>query len=581
MRCCPQCHRVWLEAHEFCPSDGTELVEVGSESDPLRGFELDGRYRLLSPLGSGGMGFVYLAEQVGLGRRVAVKMLYAERTREESAVKRFSREARTLAKLDHPGIVRVVDYGESGGAIPYIVMELVQGPALSDVLDATERLHVTHAVGLCIEIADALRAAHLQGITHRDLKPGNIHLDERGGRIAARILDFGLARLDERVSDSVSKLTRAGTVAGTPEYMAPEQIRGEETDGRTDLYALGVLLFEVLTGDVPFLGSTAQAVLAAHLEEPVPPLELPDVSATTSAALENVIARCLEKVRRKRYADAGEISADLKEIARTLPEPPSLTALVRGVGGEADPSAPTLDVQGAAHPESEPPWLGLAGSAAADRELETAISGAKRRRRVTMLLLAGVTLVLGIAAVPVVLAFTRARPVTATANPLTLTEVESPPELTVGPAPMTLRLDPDAPTMIELPGGETQSSYEQRRRALEMTLARRGLRLRDVRHHEEIRSAWAQQDQAARAQRYTDAIAALDALENTARDTSVAAFLHARLDALEARVTGRTDAVTRARIRALRRTVSEASAGRQATRRFLRRLDEVDRELRR
>jgi serine/threonine protein kinase len=206
---------------------------LGGDDDPLAGREIDGRYRLLSLLGVGGMGFVYLAEQVGLGRRVAVKMLFAERARDEAAVRRFAREARTLASVDHPGIVRVLDYGS--GEHPYIAMELVQGPSLQRIVDGTGALPPGLAVRLVARIAEGLAAAHERGIVHRDLKPGNVHVIARDDDVEVRILDFGLALLDPGRNDVSTRLTRAGLVAGTPEYMAPEQIRGEPTDGRTDL----------------------------------------------------------------------------------------------------------------------------------------------------------------------------------------------------------------------------------------------------------------------------------------------------------------------------------------------------------
>ena len=279
MRCCPHCHRVWVESHEYCPADGKPLRPIGAGSDPLRGWKLDGRFELIELLGSGGMGFVYLAEQIGLSRRVAVKMLYAERTKDPKAVKRFAREARALAALDHPGIVRVLDYGR--GPTPYIVMELVEGPSLLQYIGGMGVLQPSLAVRIARRIAEALEAAHEQGITHRDLKPSNVHLVQRDGQLSVRILDFGLALLDEATGGaSSSRLTRSGMVAGTPEYMAPEQIRGEVAGARTDLYALGVLLFESLMGAPPFVGPNPTAIVSKHLEDPVPSVEVLGVSAS-------------------------------------------------------------------------------------------------------------------------------------------------------------------------------------------------------------------------------------------------------------------------------------------------------------
>ncbi len=330
VRCCPSCHRVFSESIEFCASDGTELIEITHRRDPLVGLVLDGRYQLRSLLGAGGMGFVYLAHQTGLGREVAVKMLYAERTRDKNSVRRFRREAIALAGIDHPSVVRVLEYGDGGGTTPYIVMEKVSGRALDEVILVMRILAPRHAVHICAELAEGLAAAHGQGVVHRDLKPSNIQLEAKGEELTVRILDFGLALLaegHEGGSTGGGRLTRQGVIFGTPEYMSPEQIKGKGADSRSDLYSLGCVLYELLVGTPPFVGVTNIAVLGMHIEEPPPRLSLPDLEPALVEDLDAVVRGLLEKNPEKRLGDAGRIARRLRDLEKRLPNPGSLSSL--------------------------------------------------------------------------------------------------------------------------------------------------------------------------------------------------------------------------------------------------------------
>jgi predicted Ser/Thr protein kinase len=541
---------------------------LGGDDDPLAGREIDGRYRLLSLLGAGGMGFVYLAEQVGLGRRVAVKMLFAERARDEAAVRRFAREARTLASVDHPGIVRVLDYGS--GEHPYIAMELVQGPSLQRIVDGTGALPAGLAVRLVARIAEGLAAAHERGIVHRDLKPGNVHVIVRDDDVEVRILDFGLALLDPGRNDVSTRLTRAGLVAGTPEYMAPEQIRGEATDGRTDLYALGVMLFELLVGVPPFAGDNATAIVSAHLQSPIPPLPLSDLERSVRGELDALVRALLAKDPKERPASAADVARTLARIGARLPEVRS----VPWVLGPSDPSAPTIDLaaEQASDASSATAWQ-VTGNAAADRELEHMLSASRRGRRARLAIGALVVVALSAVAIPVAWRVMRHPAPSRLALPVELQRRPSGAQLAAGAGPAAI--DPGAPSLVTRPGGDVQSDYEAARRTLEADLAARGLRLRDLRHHPELRGDLHAQDRAAREGDYVVAATALASLQQAVAVTSNESLLDARLRAVEARVPT-TDGARSAAVRALRLSLADASRDRAATRTFQRRLDGIE-----
>jgi serine/threonine-protein kinase len=542
---------------------------LGGDDDPLAGREIDGRYRLLSLLGVGGMGFVYLAEQVGLGRRVAVKMLFAERSRDEAAVRRFAREARTLASVDHPGIVRVLDYGS--GEHPYIAMELVQGPSLQRIVDGTGALPPGLAVRLVARIAEGLAAAHERGIVHRDLKPGNVHVIVRDDDVEVRILDFGLALLDPGRNDVSTRLTRAGLVAGTPEYMAPEQIRGEPTDGRTDLYALGVMLFELLVGAPPFAGDNATAIVSAHLQSPIPPLPLGDLERSVRNELDATVRALLAKDPNERPASAADVARTLVRIATRLPEVKTMPWVL----GPSDPSAPTIDLateRTESTASSATAWQ-VTGNAAADRELEQMLSASRRGRRARLAIGALVVVALAAVAIPVAWRVARQPAPSRLALPIELQRRPSGAQLAAGAGPAAI--DPTAPSLVTRPGGDAQGDYEAERRKLEADLATRGLRLRDLRHHPELRGDFHAQDRAAREGDYVVAATALASLREGAAVTSNESLLDARLRSAEARV-ATMDGARAAAVRALRLSLADASRDRAATRTFQRRLDGIE-----
>jgi eukaryotic-like serine/threonine-protein kinase len=269
----------------------------------LLGTTLNGRYRLEARIGSGGMSTVYRALDMTLQRRVAVKLMNREVASDSDQLERFRREARAVAQLSHPNIVGVIDAGEDDGR-PYIVFEFVDGETLKDRIRRLGRLPIAEAVAYSIEIARALGAAHARHIVHRDVKPQNVLIDEEG---TAKVTDFGIARtLDEE------GLTADGRVLGTTDYVSPEQALGQHVTGQSDLYSLGVALYEMLTGEVPFKGENQVAVAMKHVREEVPDVRVarPEVSAALAAVVDNATAKRLED----RYADDAELIADLEDV---------------------------------------------------------------------------------------------------------------------------------------------------------------------------------------------------------------------------------------------------------------------------
>ena len=296
-----------------------------------------GHYRITAQLGAGGMGVVYAGEDVRLGRPVALKFVPDELA-DPRALQRLRAEARAASALNHQNICTIYDVGEHEGR-PYLVMELLKGQTLRELL-TNGPIKIHQAVDLGIQVADALDAAHGAGILHRDVKPANLFLMDRG---IVKILDFGLAKhVPEEHADKASgtmvpstepePLTAEGVTVGTVSYMSPEQVTGELLDGRTDLFSLGIVLYECVTGHRPFAGKTSAVILSAILNEsPVAPVVF---NPHIPARLQDVITNCLEKDRELRYQDAAGLRADLKRVRRDLESGPS------AAGESAEPAGP-------------------------------------------------------------------------------------------------------------------------------------------------------------------------------------------------------------------------------------------------
>jgi hypothetical protein len=293
------------------------------------GTTLNDRYRIEAEIGSGGMSTVYLAFDQTLERPVAVKVLHREVSRDESALERFRREARTVAQLSHPHIVMVIDAGEDEGR-PYIVFEHVKGETLKDRIRRTGQLPISEAVAYAIEVGRALDAAHERRLVHRDVKPQNVLLDEEG---RAKVTDFGIARSLEL---EAQQLTGAGRVVGTTDYVSPEQALGHEVTGQSDVYSLGIMLYEMLVGEVPFKADSSLEVAAMHVREGLPDVQRrrPEVSAALAAVVER--ATCKELVNR--YRSVGEMVHDLEDVlgyeaARTGETEGEATVVLRQLPG--------------------------------------------------------------------------------------------------------------------------------------------------------------------------------------------------------------------------------------------------------
>ncbi|HEY9182429.1 MAG TPA: serine/threonine-protein kinase, partial [Gammaproteobacteria bacterium] len=267
-------------------------------------------YRILDELGRGGMGVVYLAEDIRLGRRAALKFLPADTSSDDQATQRFIQEARTASALDHPNVCTIYETGEAQDGRLFIAMAYYEGETLEQRL-RRGRLSVAEAIDVALQVARGLRKAHEAGIVHRDIKPANLFLTRDG---IVKVLDFGIAKLG-----GLRSLTRTGTTIGTSAYMSPEQIHGSEIDARTDLWSLGVVLYEMLVGECPFRGEQEIATIYAVVSEPPPPLHAR--ASDVPLPLETVVARLLKKDPRDRYASAAALVRDLDELAKHSADP--------------------------------------------------------------------------------------------------------------------------------------------------------------------------------------------------------------------------------------------------------------------
>ena len=316
-----------------------------STSDTLINTLFDGRYRIVRKLGSGGMANVYLAEDEDLGRRVAIKILNDRYANDDLFIERFRREAKSAAALSHPNIVSVYDRGEAEGTY-YIAMEVIEGRSLKELIMTRGPLPIPQALAYSHEILEALRFAHRHGIIHRDIKPHNILIGER-----LKVTDFGIARA------GASQMTEAGSIMGTAQYLSPEQARGAPVTASSDLYSVGIVLYEMLTGKVPFTGDSAIEIAMKHLNEaPKPPSKIrPEIPEE----LDQVVLRALSKNPEDRYQTAEEFSEDLHRVEAGLPLAPgtseAATALLTGAALAGGGSTEVLAGTAVTRPQGPPP----------------------------------------------------------------------------------------------------------------------------------------------------------------------------------------------------------------------------------
>ncbi len=325
MRTCLQCGQQTDSLH--CPTDGMATVVQGvtpASAILQEGTIFAGRYRIVGVLGRGGMGAVYEAQHTGTGQAVAIKTLLLDNAGDTSAVRRFFHEARMTAGLQHPNTVRVFDFGQSDEGIFYLAMERLRGETLGDMqlrLDAQARPMTQQEAGrIAIDVLRSLAEAHKAGLVHRDLKPANIYLHDIGtGEHVVKVLDFGIAKSDD------THLTKTGTSIGTPSYMSPEQVMSGIVDGRSDLYALGVILYGCVAGVLPFQADSSYSMMMKHVAEPAPDLNALHLAGITSA-FAAVVQKALEKKPEDRFADAQGMREALEKAlaAPAAPRPAPL-----------------------------------------------------------------------------------------------------------------------------------------------------------------------------------------------------------------------------------------------------------------
>jgi len=318
---CPLCDHSYDDTTaRHCPKDGTKLVRFKPNVDQLLGRQLDGRFTISEKLGAGGMGTVYRALQASVGREVAVKVIEPHYAGNRHAAKRFLREAKLASRLSQPNTVGVIDFGQTDDGLLFLVMELLKGRTLQSVLREDGPFSAKRTVRIGVQLCDALDAAHALKIVHRDLKPANIIiLDDPPGRDLLKVLDFGLAK--SFLGEDSHSVTKSDVVVGTPSYIAPEVVEGLPPDPRTDLYSLGVILYELATGKRPFVANNVSQLFAMHLEEPpARPVDLPEELATA-------ILRLLEKKPDDRFANAAEARAALAKAGEASRDHTAVTSL--------------------------------------------------------------------------------------------------------------------------------------------------------------------------------------------------------------------------------------------------------------
>ncbi len=343
MKLCLFCNFQSNENLMTCPKDGSSLVLIGD--DPIIGLVLDGRYKVESLIGQGAAGSVYKGYQEVIGREVAIKILHDYLVSDDEFNRRFIQEAKASSRLSHPNIITIYDFGVIPKVNrPYIVMDYLQGTALADLIIDQKRLSYKMALPIFVGVAQALGEAHRHNIVHRDIKPENIVLVERGEDPLFPILvDFGIARIAQEETES-NRITKTGTVCGSPTYMSPEQCVNSRVGPSSDIYSLGIVIFEALTGEVPFLSEQVVKVMSMHLSNPAPKLNQMGLDVKFPPQLEAIIDKMLAKDPNSRYKNMDEVAEALIEVINLKDNDMSLaqsisakTKIIQPTGSQASP----------------------------------------------------------------------------------------------------------------------------------------------------------------------------------------------------------------------------------------------------
>ncbi len=313
---CPTCGTEYPLSERFCPRDGTALRSASQTADLLGSVVAD-RYHIIKKLGEGGMGTVYLAEHVKMGRKSALKVMNPGMNSDPDAIARFNREASNASRLSHPNICGIYDFGETPDGLIYLAMEFIEGKALTDLIEVDGSLAPARAASIVHQTGDALQVAHDAGIVHRDLKPDNIMVTKnRDGSDLVKVVDFGIAKAS---SSDAQKVTKTGLVVGTPEYMSPEQLSGDKLDGRSDIYSLALVAFNCLTGKLPFPSETAQEAMIMRLTDRPRTLSEIRPDITWPEKLQEVMDRGLARDADERYQSAAQFGRDFAEAVSGMP----------------------------------------------------------------------------------------------------------------------------------------------------------------------------------------------------------------------------------------------------------------------
>lgn len=323
MRLCPKCNAQYSSDQAICPIDATTLVDSSGKAaqapDPMIGRMIADKYRVEKLLGRGGMGAVYEGQHLLLDRRVAIKVLQQNMANDEQAASRFIREAKASARIEHPNAVTIYDFGVLQEGSAYLVMEFIKGRSLRQVLIDRVPVRPDQIIDWMIQVCNVVEVAHTQGIIHRDLKPENVMLKESAdGSLMVKVVDFGLAKITSDSGEKASvNLTKPGEVLGTPHYMAPEYYEGEIIDKRADVYAIGIMIYEMFCGDTPFTG-TVQSIIGGHLfKDPLPIIKS---NPSIPPVLDAVVQKALKKKRDERIASAGQLAQELKDVMQVAKE---------------------------------------------------------------------------------------------------------------------------------------------------------------------------------------------------------------------------------------------------------------------